>query len=145
MTQIHASCVAVGGRGVVLRGPSGAGKSDLALRLIDDGAELVADDRVDLTAEGTRLFAAAPPALAGLLEARGIGILKIAYRTRAEVVVVVDLIAAGETAERLPDRHTATLAGVVLPATRLKAFEASAAAKVRLALRAAVGEAAILS
>lgn len=145
MTQIHASCVAVGGRGVVLRGPSGAGKSDLALRLIDDGAELVADDRVDLTAEGTRLYAAAPPALAGLLEARGIGILKIAYRTRAEVVVVVDLIAAGEAAERLPDRHTATLAGVVLPATRLQAFEASAAAKVRLALRVAVGEAAILS
>jgi serine kinase of HPr protein (carbohydrate metabolism regulator) len=144
MTQIHASCVALDGRGVVLRGPSGAGKSDLALRLIDDGAELVADDRVELTTEGERLYAAAPPALAGLLEARGIGILKVAHRARAQVVVVVDLVAAGETVERLPEGRTTILEGIVLPAAQLKAFEASATAKVRLAMRVAVGEATAL-
>lgn len=140
MTQIHASCVALDGCGVVLRGPSGAGKSDLALRLIDDGAELVADDRVELTAEDERLYATAPPALAGLLEARGIGILKTAYRPRAHVVAVIDLIGANETIDRLPPRRTITLEGIVLPATRLAAFEASAPAKVRLAMRVAVGE-----
>ena len=50
--QIHATCIALDGRGVLLRGPSGSGKSDMALRLIDAGAELVADDRVDLDAPG---------------------------------------------------------------------------------------------
>jgi serine kinase of HPr protein (carbohydrate metabolism regulator) len=145
MTQIHASCVALDGRAVVLRGPSGAGKSDLALRLIDDGAELVADDRVELTADGERLFAAAPPALAGLLEARGVGILKLGHRSRAEVVVVVDLVEAGEGVERLPEVRTTTLEGVVLPLARLTAFEASAPAKVRLAMRAAVDKAITLS
>jgi len=145
MMQIHASCVALDGRGVVLRGPSEAGKSDLALRLIDDGAELVADDRVELTADGERLYAAAPPTLAGLLEARGIGILEFPYRAKAHVIIVVDLIGAGETVERLPERRTTTLEGVVLPAARLAAFEASAPAKVRLALRIAAGETAALS
>ncbi len=144
MTQIHASCVALNGCGVMLRGPSGAGKSDLALRLIDDGAELVADDRVELTAEDERLYAAPPPALAGLLEARGVGILNMAYRARAQIVVVVDLIGAGESVERLPPGQTVTLEGIILPATRLAAFEASATAKVRLAMRIAVGETALL-
>jgi serine kinase of HPr protein (carbohydrate metabolism regulator) len=145
MTQIHASCVALDGRGVVFRGPSGAGKSDLALRLIDDGAELVADDRVELTADGERLYAAAPPPLAGLLEVRGVGILKIPHRARAQVFVVVDLTGSDETVERLPEPRTAMLEGIVLPAARLAAFEPSAAAKVRLAMRAARGEAAALS
>ncbi len=140
MTQIHASCVALDGRGVVLRGPSGAGKSDLALRLIDDGAELVADDRVELSTEDERLYAAAPQALVGLLEARGIGILNIAYRARAQVFCVVDLIGTNETVERLPEQRTITLEGIVLPATRLAAFESSAPAKVRMAMRVAIGE-----
>lgn len=70
---VHASCVAIGGRGVLLVGPSGSGKSDLALRLIDGGAELVADDRVALRLADGRPVADAPPALAGLLEIREIG------------------------------------------------------------------------
>ena len=57
---VHATCVALDGAGVLLRGPSGSGKSDLALRLIDGGARLVADDQVALSAEAGRLVARAP-------------------------------------------------------------------------------------
>ena len=72
--QVHGTCIAIDGAGVLLRGPSGCGKSDLALRLIDGGAVLVADDRVSLEARAGDLVASAPDALAGLLEVRGVGI-----------------------------------------------------------------------
>ena len=71
--MVHATCVAIGDRAVLLCGPSGSGKSDLALRLIDGGAQLVADDQVVLRAEGGRIVARAPEALAGRMEVRGIG------------------------------------------------------------------------
>jgi serine kinase of HPr protein (carbohydrate metabolism regulator) len=58
---VHATCVAIDGRGILIRGRSGAGKSDLALRLIDRGARLVSDDYTILAASGGRLRAAAPP------------------------------------------------------------------------------------
>ena len=64
MVIIHASCVALDGTGLMLRGPSGAGKSDLALRLIDDGARLVADDQVCLERSGEQLIASPPPRIA---------------------------------------------------------------------------------
>ena len=64
-TNIHASCVALGNKGVLLLGDSGAGKSDLALRLIDGGAKLVTDDRTDLSVRNGKLFARAPVILAG--------------------------------------------------------------------------------
>ncbi|MGE3652127.1 MAG: HPr kinase/phosphorylase, partial [Reyranellaceae bacterium] len=76
-SQIHATCVALPEGGVLLRGDSGAGKSDLALRLIDGGARLVADDRTDLMREGDLLIARAPTSIAGLIEARGLGILRL--------------------------------------------------------------------
>ncbi len=48
MEQVHGTCVEVEGTAVLLRGPPGSGKSDLALRLIESGARLVADDRADI-------------------------------------------------------------------------------------------------
>ncbi|WP_040850329.1 HPr kinase/phosphorylase, partial [Nitrospirillum viridazoti] len=77
MIRVHATCVSVGGAGVLLRGASGSGKSDLALRLVDAGALLVADDQVALAADptATLLTATAPERLAGLIEVRGLGIL----------------------------------------------------------------------
>ncbi|MDD9876543.1 MAG: HPr kinase/phosphatase C-terminal domain-containing protein [Magnetovibrio sp.] len=137
-TQIHATCVALGGVGVVIRGPSGGGKSDLALRLIDAGARLVADDRVDLGRDGDAVVAAPPAALAGLLEVRGIGIVEMAFEASATVGVIVDLIGA-DAVERLPEPATAALLGVALPVHRLDPFEASAAAKVRVAAGLAAG------
>ena len=133
---IHGTCVAIDGAGVLLRGPSGCGKSDLALRLIDGGARLVADDRVSLEARAGDLVASAPGALVGLLEVRGVGIERLDAVARNTLRLVVDLVAP-ETVERLPEPATVQLCGVVLPLLRLDPFEASAPAKLRLAVKAA--------
>ena len=136
---IQATCVVVEGLGVLLRGPSGSGKSDLALRLIDGGARLVADDGVELRREGERLLARLPPtapdSVRGRIEVRGLGILPAPAVAEAPLDLVIDLVAA-DAVERLPEPMTAELLGVALPLLRLCAQEPSAAAKVRLAVRA---------
>src|SRR3546814_1639400 len=76
IVNIHASCVAAGNGGVLILGQSGQGKSDLALRLIDRGARLVADDRCDVWHERGRLWCRPPGPLAGKIEVRGIGIVE---------------------------------------------------------------------
>ena len=138
--NVHATCVALRlgrtWRGVLLRGPSGAGKSDLALRLVDEGARLVADDRTVLAVRGGRLSASAPAIIGGLLEVRGLGIVALPARRvakRAEVALLVDLAAPGRI-ERMPQPARETVMGVTLPVLALAPFEASAAAKLRLAL-----------
>lgn len=131
--QVHGTAIAFAGRGVLLRGPSGSGKSDLALRLIERGARLVADDRVDLSVRRGRVVAAAPRVLAGLIEARGVGIVSAPRRARAEIVLVVDLTKHARV-ERMPEAERCVVAGVSLPRVRLAPFEASAPVKIRLAL-----------
>ena len=148
---LHATCLLIDGSGVLLTGLAGSGKSDLALRLIDRagalsamGAEpigndnrLVADDQVELWRdEAGRLFGKAPAALAGRLEVRGLGIVEVAHAGQAEITLAVELVPA-DAIDRLPDhavRHM-TVAGAALPLIRLAAFEASAIAKLRLAVR----------
>ena len=132
--QIHATSVAIGGVAVLLRGPSGGGKSDLALRLIQAGAVLVADDRCDLSVARGRLFVSAPAAIRGLLEVRGIGIVAMRHRAKAPVSLVVDLVKPSAV-ERLPPARHCRLATVTLPLLRLAPFEASAVAKILLAVR----------
>lgn len=134
--QIHATAVAIGRAAVLLRGPSGSGKSDLALRLIQAGAVLVADDRCDLSVAGGRLFASAPPAIRGLLEVRGLGIVRMRHRAKVSVALVVDLVKPAAV-KRLPPARTCRLGTVALPLVRLTPFEASAPAKVMLAVRCA--------
>lgn len=140
MTTVHATCVSIAGHGVLLRAPSGGGKSDLALRLIDGGALLVGDDYCAVVAAGDgTLVASAGPGLTGLLEVRGLGIMRLPYRAEAVVRLVVDLV-AGATVERLPDPAATEVAGVRLPLVALDPFEASAPAKVRLAVRLVAGD-----
>lgn len=110
---LHASCVAHAGRAVLITGPSGAGKSGLALRMIALGARLVADDQTELADEDGRLIARCPAALSGLIESRGIGLLRVPPAGPAEVVLVADL--AQQEPERLPPRREIVLAGVTLP------------------------------
>jgi HPr kinase/phosphorylase len=128
--QVHGSCVSRDGDGVLLIGPSGSGKSDLALRLLGRGFSLVADDRVDIE-DG---IAAAPPALAGLLEVRGLGIVRLPYVATARLALVAEL---GAPAERLPTQ--ATHPALNLPLILLDPAAASAAERVALALDCALG------
>ena len=120
---------------VLLRGPSASGKSDLAFRLIDAGARLVADDQVELQAVEGTLRATPPPALAGLIELRGIGLLRLEALTDASVGLVVDL-APDTPPERLPEPSHCVIQGITVPRIAIEPFQASAAARVRGAARA---------
>jgi serine kinase of HPr protein (carbohydrate metabolism regulator) len=131
--QVHASCVAWNGTGLLLRGPSGAGKSDLALRLLERGAVLVADDRVDLRRAGSRVLATAPRALAGLIEVRGVGIVRRRHLAQAPVGLIVDLVAA-DAVERLPEPRREALLGMPVPRIALDPFAGSTPAKIMIAL-----------
>lgn len=128
---IHATTVAIGGRGVLISGPSGSGKSDLALRLIDRGAVLVADDRTRVWRAGDRLFAGVPDTISGKLEVRGLGILDLERVGEVPLALCVSL---GEETERLPFPRMRTIAGVDLPDLVLDPRPASAPIKVERAL-----------
>ncbi|HEY7300463.1 MAG TPA: serine kinase [Xanthobacteraceae bacterium] len=119
---VHGSVVLVGARAILIRGPAGSGKSRLALGLIRAAqaghlrmARLVADDRVQLEARHGRVLARPAPALAGLIEAHGVGIRRLPYEPVAVVGWVVDL--ATLDAQRLPeaDRRETLIEGVTLP------------------------------
>lgn len=142
MLLVHATSVLLDGIGVLIRGPSGSGKSDLALRLIDGGAKLVADDQTVLEAQGGGISAHAPPSIAGKLEVRGLGIVGVPWVASARLGLVVDLVPPARI-DRLPEAATLTLLGVILPRLDLSPFEASAPAKLRLAV--ATRNAAIIS
>ena len=128
---MHASCVAIGGRAVLISGPSGSGKSDLALRLLDRGAVLVSDDYTMLEARGGALLATAPAAIAGRMEVRGVGIVERPYVCKVPVALLIDL---ARPPERLPLPEAVPLAGIAIPAIGLSALEASAPLKVEAAL-----------
>jgi serine kinase of HPr protein (carbohydrate metabolism regulator) len=138
---VHATSVALKGRGgrwraVLLRGPSGAGKSDLALRLIEAGGKLISDDQTRLSRQRGAVFAAAPAALAGLIEVRGLGIARLPRNrllVRAPLGLLVDLVPP-DRVERMPDRGHEEVLSVALPALAIAPFEASAAAKLILAM-----------
>jgi HPr kinase/phosphorylase len=128
--QVHGSCAARDGAGVLVIGPPGAGKSDLVLRLLDCGFDLVADDRVEI--EDGR--AHAPHPLAGLLEVRGLGILRLPHAPSARLALVIDL---GARPERLPHPACHPMFGV--PVLALDPAAASAPARVIAALDCALG------
>lgn len=138
---MHATSVAIKSQGrpwqaVLLRGPSGAGKSDLALRLIDAGGRLIADDQTHLERKGKVLIASAPVAIAGRMEVRGVGIVRLPRAKlipRAPVALLIDLVAP-EQIERMPEPTEEIQQGVVVPLLALTPFEASAVAKLHLAL-----------
>ncbi len=130
---LHATCVAIDGRGVLLTGGSGSGKSDLALRLIDRGARLVSDDYTIVRRVGGRLVASAPATIAGRIEVRGVGILEFPYDEDVPIGLLVDL---DREAERLPEAgETRKLAGMEVPVIALSGLEPSAPIKVEPALR----------
>jgi HPr kinase/phosphorylase len=128
--RVHGSCAAKGGNAVLVIGPSGSGKSDLVLRLIARGFELVSDDQVNVDSG----VASPPPAIAGLLEVRGLGIMRLPFDPSARLRLVVDL---GGHAERLP--HPAVHRELGLPLMHLDAGAASAPDRVAMALDCLLG------
>ncbi len=138
----HGTAIAVSGRAALIVGPSGAGKSDLALRclavaptaLIPAAAQLVSDDRVIISPVNGQLRVAAPEAIAGKLEVRGMGIIRVPCAASADLALVVELVAPG-TVERLPaPLPTRSIMGLSVPVLRLAPFEAAAPVKLLLAL-----------
>lgn len=149
---LHATAIAIGDCGILLRGPSGAGKSDLGLRCVMRGASpfggapisLVGDDYVVVSArlrDGSGQdqhnldVQPASTAIAGLIEVRGLGVFKLPARTSATVGLIVDLVMPGETVERLPrpEDMWAEICGVRIVRYHLSAFEASAPDKIIVA------------
>jgi HPr kinase/phosphorylase len=127
--QIHASCAARDGAGVLLLGTPGSGKSDLLLRLLDRGFMLVADDRVEIE-DG---IARPPAALAGLLEVRGLGIVRLPHLAAARLALAVEL--GGGERLPAPARHPT----LDVPRVAIDPTLPSAAQRVALALDCAQG------
>jgi len=129
---LHASCVAIGGHGILITGPSGSGKSDLALRLIDRGAALVSDDYTLLSNRSGLLVARPPTNISGMLEVRHIGIVHLPCAIDVPIALAVAL---EEKPQRMPDPvPTLDLHGIAVPCVALAGFEASAPVKVEHAL-----------
>jgi HPr kinase/phosphorylase len=137
---VHATSVHLPGLGgALVSGPPGSGKSDLALRLIDEGALLVADDQTVLAVEAGRLIARAPATISGQIEVRGVGIIRVPSIAATQIDAAFAMVSAAEI-ERLPTPQLFALpkalaaAGLALPLFPLAPFESSAPAKVRAAL-----------
>jgi serine kinase of HPr protein (carbohydrate metabolism regulator) len=144
---VHASCVVIGGRGVLLLGSPGAGKSDLVLRLVDAPgratgheimeATLVSDDQTEIRKEGSRLIASPPPALAGLLEVRGLGVVTCRHASSCELALAIRLLSA-DAIDRMPDPRfgTYSVADGSLPLAAIDPSSPAAPARIRAALLA---------
>lgn len=138
--QRHATAIAVEGQAVLIEGASGSGKSDLALRLIDQGALLIGDDQVVIKLSESGLVVEPVPTLAGRMEVRGLGIIAVPSTAHGPLGLIVELT---DQIERLPQSGdglpTRSVLGVSVPVMTLSGLEASAPAKIRLALRALSG------
>ena len=128
---IHATTVAIAGRAVVIEGPSGAGKSDLALRLIDRGALLIADDRTIVTVEDGTAVARCPSAIAGLLEVRGLGLIRLPHVAAAPIALAVR---CADRLERMPEPAHRLFDGFSVPQVTVDPRAASAPIVVERAL-----------
>lgn len=128
----QATCVAIGGRGVLIEGPPGAGKSGLALELIDRGAMLVGDDGVRLERRGETLWALPPPNTHGLLEARNLGLLTF---PTTEAPVALQLVLDPDAPRFIDAAEVAEIAGVPVPVLAFDPRITPAAVRAELALR----------
>lgn len=118
---------------VFIRGASGSGKSDLAFRLLAQGAVLISDDQVELERRQDRIFAGAIDAIRGLIEVRGVGLLRYPVADPAPVKLVIDLVPRDDV-PRLPEWKTMDVLGVNLPVLKLHAFDVAAPCKLRAAM-----------
>lgn len=118
---------------MLLTGASGCGKSSLLLRLIDAGFALVGDDQILLQCSTAR----PAPALAGLIEVRGLGIVQMSSLPETSIVLRVDLTRNAPIV-RLPEKTIDPQTGAWC--LTLDAFHADAVAVIRTALRCFRGD-----
>ena len=128
-TVLHATAVAVRGRGLLICGASGSGKSALALEMMARGALLVSDDRVIADRQGDTIRLNAPDAIRGMIEARGIGLLNAVPARDVALAAILDLDAR-ET-DRLPPYRTRDLLGLEFPLLHTPASSYLSAALVQ--------------
>lgn len=133
--RIHASCISIGSRGVLLMGKSGSGKSDVALRLMSRGGMLVADDQVILSEENGALIASVDPTIRGLIEIHGVGLVKFPVANNIPVRLAVNLVPLEEV-EHIPLPRSYETLGVKIPQICIFGFDASAPDKIYAALHA---------
>ncbi len=142
MSEIHGTCFEIMGVGVLLRGASGSGKSDFALRCIYSGAKLVSDDIVVLEKEEDSIVATSPENIRGLIEVRGVGIVKKEYINKAKISLVVDM-EKSDKISRIPKEEVCNICGVMLKHIRLYPFEVSAVEKLKTVISILQGKEAI--
>ena len=134
--NLHATCISLKNKGVLIIGKSGSGKSDLALRAImQKGAKLVADDRTDIALKNNNIYASCPKPVQGLLEVRGIGIIKPPFKLTQKINLVIELVDKIQKIERLPTEEFYEISGIKLKKIRLYPFELSSLEKLELACK----------
>ncbi len=130
---IQAACIAIDGHGVLIECRGGEGGVDLALRMIDRGAVLVADAQTMCLRQGKQLLASAVSGSAGRIEICGLGIVAMPHEERVPVDLVIVLLDSGP---RFPeDKRTRSIAGVEVPVLALSANDAAAPIKAELWLK----------
>lgn len=134
MRQLHATSVNIEGQGVLIRGQSGSGKSDLALRLIDVGARLIADDQTKISLDNQKVLLNVAPQIAGKVEIRGFGISELPYDKNVRLVLIVDL-RQKDKVERMPENQTEDVLGMDIPILQVHAFESSTVAKIHAVIQ----------
>lgn len=133
MAIIHANCVRYQNKGILITGASGSGKSDLALRIIDQGGELVSDDYVNVEDIDGELFAKTAPNIEGMIEVRGVGLINMDYIPESKIDLVLNLVSL-EKIDRMPEIKKYTHNSATIPLYDYYAFEASAIAKLKVIL-----------
>ena len=130
--QFYGTSVAIEDRGLLIIGKSGSGKSDLALRLIDSGATLISDDQTVCKKVNKEIFLFSIEKICGLIEVRGIGIIKVPYVENVKLKMIIELTDA--VTERMPEKINKKLFGVKVKYIKISGKEPSSVAKVKLKL-----------
>ena len=134
MDNIYATSVSLNHKGILLLGKSGTGKSDLALRLIEGmGAILISDDRTEIFAENNCVYASCPEPIKGLLEVRGVGIIKKNFIPKEKIHLIVELVEDRKQIDRLPNKEFFEYKGIKVTKIKVYPFEESAVYKIKLA------------